>query len=982
MRTRLLARGVFVLTVLVPLFLAASPLWAVGESPDNPRQLTLGAAPLSLSINSPGAVVWVRLGFTPNLSTTHGVFETTGNRDTYLSFYKDLADARADRHLTEDDDSGEGLNAKLSQALGYAGPLYLKVRLYSSSSTGSFNLSAQGTSVAPESCPSTGPCAMVEASRGEPSALGVLTTMRTVKNHLLDRTAQGREVIELYYEASSQLVGPLLLDSALRRNLYAAALEAQPALAAVAEIALGGHSDLVLTEGMVATGHRVAGLLMPHLSAETAARLDTAYKSLGLEEKVGTSLAALVEASGFLPGSPYPWGLMAGESRPVVPGEVLVKLKDGPALAPSRSGSRVALGRAAVDQALAVYHFETVAPVFSRLNKASSELDRVLKLRLQDASQTAALIRDLEASGDVEFATPNREIRAASNDLYFAHQYPLLNTQHPAADIRATEAWALESGRASVLVAIVDTGIDYFMADFAGKVRTDLDWDFINDDADAWDDQGHGTHVGGIVAAASNNTFSIAGVAPGVSLLPVKVLSAEGSGTEEGVAAGIVWAVDRGAQVINLSLGARGFSNVIEEALIHAHQHGVLVLAAAGNDGTDEIIYPASSQFAVAVGATDDTNQRTSFSDHGQGLDLMAPGNRVLSTVPGGEVCFASGTSMATPHVTGVGALLRSRAPSANLSQLKEALFNHTLDLGPPGYDLGYGWGLVDAVRSLQAFSSPTVPCTPGGDQLCLGQQRFKAEVRWRNAQGATGVGHPTPFGTGDSGLFWFFAADNWEMLVKVINGCGVNGKHWVFAAATTNVEYTLTVTDTQTGAVREYFNPLGRSAPAITDTGAFSFCSSAATTHEAEPLFAAPPPAVAESEPLLFEPVPFPAVADKAVCVGSATALCLLNQRFKAEVVWRTRAGATGSGQVVPFTAERSGLFWFFSSTNWELLVKMVNGCAVNGSYWVFSAATTNVEYTLRITDMSTGAVKEYRNPQGVSAAAVTDTRAFPRCP
>lgn len=121
----------------------------------------------------------------------------------------------------------------------------------------------------------------------------------------------------------------------------------------------------------------------------------------------------------------------------------------------------------------------------------------------------------------------------------------------------------------------------------------------------------------------------------------------------------------------------------------------------------------------------------------------------------------------------------------------------------------------------------PNTPptCFPNATSVCLNGERFRVSVTWRAFQGETGSGQVVPFGADDSGLFWFFAPDNWELLIKVIAGCPVNNRYWVFAAATTNVEYTITVTDTQTGASKQYFNPLGRSAPAITDTEAFATC-------------------------------------------------------------------------------------------------------------------------------------------------------------
>ncbi|MCP4654481.1 MAG: hypothetical protein GY856_03570 [bacterium] len=262
---------------------------------------------------------------------------------------------------------------------------------------------------------------------------------------------------------------------------------------------------------------------------------------------------------------------------------------------------------------------------------------------------------------------------------------------------------------------------------------------------------------------------------------------------------------------------------------------------------------------------------------------------------------------------------------------------------------------------------------------LCLNKDRFTVEVDWRDFQGNTGNGQVVPFGSADSGLFWFFDEDNWEMLVKVLNGCGVNNRYWVFSAATTNVEYTLRVTDTETGNTKSYFNPLGTSAPAITDADAFATCpKSAAADWVVEP---SPAP-----EALSFFPAEVgdmaPELTERADCTAGPTNMCLNASRFKVEVSWRDFQGNTDSGQVVLGGSNDSGLFWFFDEDNWEMLIKVLNGCGINNKYWVFSAATTNVEYTLRVTDTETNAVKQYFNPLGNSADAVTDATAFATCP
>ncbi len=291
-----------------------------------------------------------------------------------------------------------------------------------------------------------------------------------------------------------------------------------------------------------------------------------------------------------------------------------------------------------------------------------------------------------------------------------------------------------------------------------------------------------------------------------------------------------------------------------------------------------------------------------------------------------------------------------------NLAQ-KAGLFDVTQ---PGAYQLDVDGTPVDGVNV------GSRPCSR--DQImCLRQERFLVEVDWQIPDGSQGRGRAV-FSELESGIFYFFAPDNWEMLIKVLDGCAINDRFWVFAAATTNVEYTLRVTDTVTGLSTSYFNPLDTASPAITDTKALAACDGGGASSGA-PTW--PEPAVTAWDELTLQ----------SNCTPSDTNLCLNGGRFKIEVDWITDAN-TGVGRVVPFGSDDSGLLYFFNGNNWEMLLKVLNGCGINNHFWVFSAATTNVGYTLKVTDTDNGTVKEYVNPLGVASDAITDTRAFATCP
>jgi len=268
--------------------------------------------------------------------------------------------------------------------------------------------------------------------------------------------------------------------------------------------------------------------------------------------------------------------------------------------------------------------------------------------------------------------------------------------------------------------------------------------------------------------------------------------------------------------------------------------------------------------------------------------------------------------------------------------------------------------------NTVVAFDTNLGGCMPGPTTACTLGDRFKIEVNWGDFNDRSGPGTVVPGGSEDSELFWFFSPDNWEMMVKTLDGCSFNNHFWVFAAATTNVEYTLQVTDTETGEVQQYHNPLGQASPAITDTAAFATCPGKSLSRHT----------ASSRQPVVAPPVQ--AAAAGADCTDTGTELCLNDSRYRVEVEWRDFEGRTGSGRVAPLRSADSGVLWFFSANNWEMLIKVLDGCAINDKVWMFSAATTNVEYTLTVTDTETGVMRSYFNPLGQAAPAITDTAAF----
>jgi uncharacterized protein (DUF427 family) len=294
--------------------------------------------------------------------------------------------------------------------------------------------------------------------------------------------------------------------------------------------------------------------------------------------------------------------------------------------------------------------------------------------------------------------------------------------------------------------------------------------------------------------------------------------------------------------------------------------------------------------------------------------------------------------------------------------------------------------------------ATPTPPppnnglCQADADTFCALNGDFEVQVDWQRRNGETGVGRLVNGATSDNtGIFYFVEPGNWELLLKVIDGCGYNGHYWVFGGAASDLKYRIRVTDLVTDDVWTFDNDLGHRSDAITDTTAFNTCNvdrnvmranAAARRSDLAPRinpFESPTPGASATPTPTPSPTPLP---DVGPCDPNTNTLCAISERFEVRVSWVKKNGETGNGVLTPTRTDNSGVFWFFAQQNWELLIKVLNGCGLNNHYWVFGAGATNVNYTVTVKDLSTGATWEYENPQGHSSAAIADTSAFDTCP
>jgi thermitase len=370
----------------------------------------------------------------------------------------------------------------------------------------------------------------------------------------------------------------------------------------------------------------------------------------------------LATAAGATPASAQgrpELGRPGQEPVEVVPGEVLVKFKPG------------TRGQAVAD---------------AHRQNGGSEKEPVAGLDVHVVSVPPGQER---ARAAAYRANPNVAY-AEVNGLYYALGFTPDDPRYPSqwqyengsdADIDASDAWQQTLGNASVGIAILDTGIDQSHEDLRSKIARNVNFTTSRTVDDLY---GHGTHVAGSAAAATNNKVGVAGSCPVCALYNLKVLGDNGSGAWSGIASGITWAADNGIKVVSMSFGSYSPSKTVQDAVDYAAGKGVVLVGAAGNDGQNWGFYPAAYPNVIAVGATDNRDARASFSNYGGNwVSLAAPGVNILSTATdhrstlfrnGPKYGTLSGTSMATPHVAGVAGLVRSHCPSAGNSWVRGTL--------------------------------------------------------------------------------------------------------------------------------------------------------------------------------------------------------------------------------------------------------------------------------------------------------------------
>lgn len=443
-----------------------------------------------------------------------------------------------------------------------------------------------------------------------------------------------------------------------------------------------------------------------------------------------------------------------------VPNQLIVKFKNPHA--------EFVESRIAAMSAVPVRQFESGGARLIQFTEEAS--DRVL---LQRAKQLAMM-------PGVEYVEANTILRAAEvipNDTDFGMLYGMKNTGQDGgvagADIKATQAWGISTGSRNVLVGVIDTGIDYTHPDLAANMwsnpgETGLDaagkdkstngvdddnngyvddfrgWDFVNNDNDPMDDNKHGTHCAGTIGAQGNDGVGVVGVNWQVSLVGLKFLSGSGSGTLEGAVQAIEYGNKIGVTLTSNSWGGGGFSQTMYDAIKGARDGGILFVAAAGNDSANNDSnphYPSSYDLdnVIAVAATDNKDAITSFSCYGlTSVDLAAPGAQIHSTIPGNQYAKLSGTSMATPHVSGVAALVKAVHPNATYAEIRDRILNGT-DAVPALASKVSSGGRLNAYNALEVDT--VAPAAPGEADV-VSATRDSVSLSWQGSgdDGTDGV--------------------------------------------------------------------------------------------------------------------------------------------------------------------------------------------------------------------------------------------------
>lgn len=740
---------IVIFSVCLPQLPQANAATVIEELPLAMSELTEG------SFIGDDHVQWYKI--TPGNDTveqfTHLRIKLESQSEVNMSIYSSLENATDDN--TFEQYRGYSYNqetASIDFPISWVGPYYIKLESYVEEDEDGnvlpnpYKISYDGVSLPPSNGAVGEECPAELSVEKKKNGKVILSDLRSIRENLLSKTDNGKELTAVYYKSAPFITSKMLFDKNLREDVYANLSILKNLLSDTAKN--GGSSTYAISDKEQEAISNLYTIAHDAVPGPLKTQLENSVKNVDLSKLTGTSVSQVVSKAG-----------LSTSSSTTDPSRLIVKVKDGQPT--SRVKSKVeTYGIKSVDD----------------LSKKELKSDRFLVVEVKNngkgfsaSSKTTA--NQIAKLPEVEFVEPVQTYKALSADVQYEHQWSLNNGEKKGSDIgfEALEKLLKNKKLDKTVIAVADTGVDHTLADLSGNVLVDKGYNFVDRNDDAMDDNGHGTHVSSIIAAKSDNHYSMAGINPYAEILPIKVLDSSGGGDTEQIAAGIMYAADNGAKVLNLSLGG-GYSRTIEYALRYASDKGVTIVAASGNDGMEELNYPGSSKYVIAVGSTSKFDIVSDFSNYGKGLDLVAPGSDIPALLPDGNVTYMSGTSMATPHVAAVAGLLLSQKPTMKASEV-QALLNKTavdvafdeqdnpytgeedywdeevdgpypVEVLPPGYDHVSGYGRLDAFSAVSTLDlGATINPILNNSKAVTGKAKNGSTVEVWNGKKSLGKG-------------------------------------------------------------------------------------------------------------------------------------------------------------------------------------------------------------------------------------------------
>ncbi|MGD6793213.1 cell wall-binding repeat-containing protein [Metabacillus indicus] len=636
---------------------------------------------------------------------------------------------------------------QLDFPVAWAGPFYVKVEHYPyeeeyiegeetpEAPAAAYTLSYDGVTLPPSEYLSSEECPAELSTKERENGKAILKDLRTIREDVLAKTENGKELSAMYYKIAPFLSTKMVFSKTIRDQVYQDLVQLKGLFADVAE--KGSSSTYKVTKEDQDSINRLYSTALDSVPSFLQDSIKKTGNAVGISSLTDKTVSSILQKGGY-----------SVPSAGIAEHRVIVKLKEGKKLSSIQSKTKA-------------FGIQSAAPL--KADKSVIPDTYVMEVEgstggfKASSSSLKSAVSSLSKLPEVEYAEPVQHYQSFTADAQYPYQWSLKNEGRDGgiedADIKFEQLQELLKGKElkDTVIAVADTGVDHTLADLSGQVLTDKGYNFIGKNTDAMDDHGHGTHVSGIIAAKADNDYSMAGINAHTKILPVKVLDAAGSGDTEGIAFGIRYAVDQGAQVINLSLGG-SYSRVIESSLKYAYDNGVTVVAASGNDGMEELSYPASSKYVISVGGTNRIDLVSDYSNYGKGLDLVAPGTDIPSLMPDGNVTNMTGTSMATPHVAAVAGLLLSHKQDLTPEEIEKILTKTAQDVAfdeqdnpwenyeeypideeipyeeeevIPGYDRVSGWGRLDAPAAINGIGKNFTEWT-----RISGENRFETAVK------------------------------------------------------------------------------------------------------------------------------------------------------------------------------------------------------------------------------------------------------------